>query len=634
MRSALYPFFLASSVSLSCLVFATVATAEKPSVEFALKLTPVQPDVDYDQPTSDEAKSCVLEAENDGAATSWVVRNAAGQILRKFQDTNGDNKVDRWCYFKNGVEVYRDIDADFNGKADQYRWLGTAGTRWGIDSNEDGRIDAWKVISPEEVTAEVVAALRDRDVHRFTRLLISPTELESLGLGEGRQSDIARKIEQAEADFAELAKSQSLVTPKSEWIHFGGSRPGVIAAGTDGAERDVYLYDNVSAIVETAGKNDQLAIGTLLRVGDGWRLIDLPANLVEDDADGFFFPASLTSVPRQATDGTPVDEKVQQLISDLDAVDQQLLAASQSAAARLHARRADLIQGLAVAAQTEDERGVWIRQLADTVSAAVQTGAFPDGLARLEKLINSISSDQENKNQDQLAYVKFRYLSAEYGQQLQDPDADYAKIQEEWLEKLNAYIDEFPSSPDAAEAMLQVAITHEFSGEEKEALDWYSQIASRFPKSPMAPKAVGAKRRLESVGKPFTLKGTTVDGRQLDIAGYRGKTVVVHYWATWCEPCKQDMATLRTLLDTYGKQGLVVIGVNLDSDNDSLRSFLSANRPAWHHLRESEGLDGRLANEMGILTLPTMLLIDKTGKVANRNLHRGELEQEIKRQLR
>jgi hypothetical protein len=126
---------IASSVSLPWSHKRHFCQADKPSVEFALQLTPVQDDVDYDQP-SPRRPNCVIEAESDGTATSWVVRNSAGQILRKFQDTNGDNKVDRWCYFKNGIETYRDIDADFNGKADQYRWLGTSGTRWGVDETK------------------------------------------------------------------------------------------------------------------------------------------------------------------------------------------------------------------------------------------------------------------------------------------------------------------------------------------------------------------------------------------------------------------------------------------------------------------------------------------------------------------
>ncbi len=48
---------------------------------------------------------------------------ADGSVLRTFADTNGDKKVDLWSYYKFGVEVYRDIDENHNGKADQYRWL-------------------------------------------------------------------------------------------------------------------------------------------------------------------------------------------------------------------------------------------------------------------------------------------------------------------------------------------------------------------------------------------------------------------------------------------------------------------------------------------------------------------------------
>ncbi len=629
MRRTASRLLFASGLSLA--MWSQTQAADKPTVDFALQLAPIQNEVDYDRPSEADAKNCSIDAESDGETTSWVVRSPSGTILRKFQDTNGDNKVDRWCYFKDGIETYRDIDSDHNGKADQYRWLGTAGTRWGVDDNEDGRIDYWKSISPEEVSAEVIAALRDRDAQRFARLVLSKDELQTLGLGQTTAEDIERKITSAIADFAELARSQTAVGPKSQWIHFGGSRPGVIPAGTEGSTKDVYLYDNVSAIVDTEGKHAQIAVGQLVRVGEAWRLIDLPANLVEGEVNGYFFQASLKTAPMTTADGLQIDESVQRLITDLDVVDKQLAAAAQKDAARLHAKRADLLESLANAAKTPDERAIWIRQFADTVSAAVQTGAYPEGLERLEKFMETLAG---GNGKEQLAYVKFAYLSAEYGQQAQDPDADYLKVQENWLAKLEQYVEEFPDSPDAAQAMLQIAIAEEFAGKEKEAAEWYTKIATEFPESPMAPKAAGAKRRLELVGKPMTLKGKTIDGRAFDLAAYKGKTVVIHYWATWCEPCKQDMALLKQLADKYGKQGLAIVGVNLDSDAESLRAYLASNRPAWHHVREPEGLDGPLANEMGILTLPTMLLVDKNGRVVHRNLHSGEVEQEVAKLLR
>jgi len=122
-------------IALAGSVFAwpLMAMAEKPTAKVALSLKPVQKDVEYDIPEAKDADKCTVEVETVGGITGWVVRTGDGQILRRFLDTNGDNKVDQWCYFKDGIEIYRDIDANFNNKSDQYRWLGTAGTRWGLE---------------------------------------------------------------------------------------------------------------------------------------------------------------------------------------------------------------------------------------------------------------------------------------------------------------------------------------------------------------------------------------------------------------------------------------------------------------------------------------------------------------------
>ena len=97
--------------------------------------------------------------EKSGKSSGWVVLGPEGQTLRRFVDSDGNNYVDQWRYFKNGIEVYRDLDATNNNKVDQSRWLNTGGSRWGLDPNEDGRIDSWKVLSAEEASREAVRAL-------------------------------------------------------------------------------------------------------------------------------------------------------------------------------------------------------------------------------------------------------------------------------------------------------------------------------------------------------------------------------------------------------------------------------------------------------------------------------------------
>src|SRR6185312_15973452 len=160
--------------------------ADPPSPAQALSLQPMQPLVEYSIPTKEEAAQCTVKLEKEDKSSNWVVTNHNGEILRRFYDTNGDNYVDMWCYFLNGVEVYRDIDSNYNNKADQYRWFNTAGTRWAIDRNEDGRIDSWRVISPHEVAEQAIFAIKTRDPARFELLVLSPSELSGLGFSTAR----------------------------------------------------------------------------------------------------------------------------------------------------------------------------------------------------------------------------------------------------------------------------------------------------------------------------------------------------------------------------------------------------------------------------------------------------------------
>ena len=76
---------------------------------------------------------------------------------------------------------------------------------------------------------------------------------------------------------------------------------------------------------------------------------------------------------------------------------------------------------------------------------------------------------------------------------------------------------------------------------------------------------MGAKRRLESVGKVIPLAGKTLDGRAFDLAIAKSKIVLIHYWATWAEPCKPDLATIKSLQAKYGNQGFYPVGINVDS---------------------------------------------------------------------
>jgi thiol-disulfide isomerase/thioredoxin len=612
------------------------AEAASPSPEQALRLIPTQKEVEFDRPDADQASRCKVSAQKVEGNVAWVVQSPDGLVLRQFVDTNGDNVVDRWSYFQDGLEVYRDIDSDFNNKADQYRWFHTAGSRWAIDEDEDGEIDAWKSISAEEATAEVVAALAARDVDRFQRVVLSAGELKSLGLGQTKLDQLAKRIDGLSAQFQQLLNRQKTVTAATRWIQFSANRPGIVPAGTDGSTKDIRVYENVMAIVQTGDEHGQVQIGTLVEVGDAWRVIDLPNPISSSDAElassGFFFRPSLDSPTPMVAAGP--SERSRELLAELEKLDAAAdRASSAEERARLHARRADLLEQIAEQAGSPADRAMWLRQMADMVSAAVQSGEYPGGVERLESLFEKLN--RSGQDEELVPYVRFRQLMADYGRKIQTASTEeFVKIHTAWLKQLEGYADKYPNSPDAAEAMLQLAIAQEYAGEEKEAKKWYGRVADKFPRSAAGRKAAGALTRLESIGKAISLQGESPSGGVVDLAAFRGKVVLIQYWATWCEPCKADMAALKELLAKYGPAGFNIICINLDSRRQDMAAYLAERRIRWPQIYEEGGLDSRPANELGILTLPTMILVDQQGKVVNRNVDVAALERELERLLR
>ena len=631
MKLSLFPWS-AVWLLIAALSFSTMtAEAASPSATEALKLMPVQPGVDFTRPTADEAAQCTIAARRIDGKVGWVVEDANGATLRKFVDTNGDNVVDQWSYFKEGLEVYRDIDADFNGKADQYRWFHTAGSRWGLDRNEDGIIDSWRTISAEEVTAELTAALAGRDTARFARLLLTSGELASLGLGKERAASLAAKIERAATEFQTLISRQKTVTPQSEWIQFSGGRPGVVPSGTEDSTKDLRVYENVTAIVQTGEDHGQVQIGTLVQVGDVWRLIDVPQGLGAAEADfdslGFFFQAPANRVGLPGAIGT--SEESQALLAELEKLDQEAAnATTPQQQAAYNARRAGLLEKIAFSVRSPQEQAMWLRQLADMISAAVQSGEFPDGVKRLESLLEKLEA--ANADKDLLAHVTFVKMTAEYTLSFQVENADFTEIQTKWLTGLEQFVADFPGAVDAAEAMLQLAIAQEFAGKEDEAKKWYGRIVTSSPDSPAAKKAAGARTRLDSVGRTIEFSGKSPAGGVVDLARYRGRVVLIQYWATWSDRAKSDMAVLKELLLKYGST-LSIIGVNLDGSADQLTGYLTENRLPWPQIYEAGGLDSPPANQLGILTLPTMILVDQQGRVVHRNIQTTDLDRELKK---
>ena len=254
----------------------TASAAPPPSVKETMAFVPKQRDVEFETPKPEEYAKCKVELDRKGKVSGWVVLGVNGQILRKFLDTDGDGKLDQWRYFNHGIEVYRDIDTNDNEKVDQSRWLNLGGSRWGIDQNEDGRIDVWRILSAAEASKEAVRAMVSGDDAALQSVMVTAEDLKALGLNQA----MATKLLESSADAGKksraiLAKSKSL-TSQTKWSRFDASMPSLIPTDDEKATADLLVYENAVAIVETQGKYAAVQVGEMIRIGEVWKLTQVP----------------------------------------------------------------------------------------------------------------------------------------------------------------------------------------------------------------------------------------------------------------------------------------------------------------------------------------------------------------------
>jgi hypothetical protein len=266
------------------------------------------------------------------------------------------------------------------------------------------------------------------------------------------------------------------------------------------------------------------------------------------------------------------------------------------------------------------------------MSEGISERTNPEFLDELKRIEKKIAGGTEA---ELATYARFSALRADYIRQANDPaQKNFETVHKAWLASLDDFVKSNPKAPEASEALLHLAIDADFQGDDKAAIGHYTAITTNFPQSNDAKKAAGAINRLQSLGKPMMLNGATSDGKAFNINAYTGKTIVLHYWDSQNPANVGELAMLKAVQAKYAKDGVMILGVSLDRSKEALDAFLGQARLPWITLWEAGGMDGRLANEMGILTVPTIMIVDKTGKVANRSLHISQLDTELGTLLR
>ena len=124
----------------------------------------------------------------------------------------------------------------------------------------------------------------------------------------------------------------------------------------------------------------------------------------------------------------------------------------------------------------------------------------------------------------------------------------------------------------------------------------------------------------------FELK--TLDGKAVHLRDYRGKAVLLNFWATYCVPCKEEMPWLVAFQKQYGPKGLVILGIAMDQSIDPIRKFAEKMEVSYPVLIGNQ----RTADQYYVKGLPVSIFIDRNGRITDQvpgGASRSFLENEI-----
>jgi thiol-disulfide isomerase/thioredoxin len=263
-----------------------------------------------------------------------------------------------------------------------------------------------------------------------------------------------------------------------------------------------------------------------------------------------------------------------------------------------------------------------------TVAASGKIGALmmlrrmgePDANDRAAKYLEELQKDPR----PYLPPIAQIYVLAT---RLQNLDSGNQVEVEKFVADVRAHVK--TGAPDGRNLSLafQTARAAEQAGLDKLAVETYNEFAAWFAKSAdpsvvaNAKKLEGSARLLSLPGNEMELKGKLLDGKEFNWNSYRGKTVLVDFWATWCGPCIAELPTVKDCYAKYHERGFEVVGISLDSDKQRLDDFMKRDPLPWPVLFSDDpatnGWNHPLAQYYGIMAIPRAILVDKNGKVVS-----------------
>ncbi len=271
-------------------------------------------------------------------------------------------------------------------------------------------------------------------------------------------------------------------------------------------------------------------------------------------------------------------------------------------------------------------------------NAAIQITGRADSIHQTKKITGSASQDE---------YQKYTALVQDLTDQQRDlykqyreavKNSDTAKmavlkkkgeqLDEQKNEKIKAFI---RANPQSFVSLRQLqGLTYSSSYEQLNklftALD--TSVQNSMPGKKFSERLVIMEKT--SIGKPaLDFTQNNVAGNPVSLSDFKGKYVLVDFWASWCGPCRAENPNVVKAYNQYKDKGFTVLGVSLDEDAKKWKAAIKEDKLAWTQVSDLKGWKNEVAQIYGVHAIPANWLIDPNGMIIGHNLRGAALEKKL-----